>query len=847
MASPGKNYEATAGDLKTIFDEIGGRILALAEDARAEDAMGDGLVVSNTGAGSLETWYPEFKLVGDKFVATKTYEVEFTEDVLNATPSTEHAGFYALNSEATIEYNGKKVEFPVPYARPVLVKVTKSLVDETGKTSADATFGMRLAGPADFAQTKYIKAGETATFVSAFPVGDYTVREVATANNGVRLENYLVQYEGADFTLAQNQTTDVLAGVVNRYEETEVAAAKVWQDDNDRDGKRVKQDLYLTVKDGEQYVAYEKIGVANKTVTFKGLPKNKAGREIDYSVAEAKSCKGVGAAISCKAFTGNQEYTVSYMVDNGVATVINTHQPELYHGDGKLTVKKLWQNTGTLMNLPASVTVELLANGEVIKTADVFAGQDNDWTHTFTELYRYNKGKEIVYAVREKAVFGADESSFIVYGSEMVGAQKAVEGKWSSSVNGLEVTNVWEPAKSVYGGETEFYIKKIDAEGKALAGVKFGVNDQEYVTDQNGKIVVKVPAANEVREDDLTFGISEIATLPDYDLVEGSAQIQVTSASNLVAVDEDKLENTYAKTYSFAKSGKKEFVWNEAERTLVVTNNRSVAKSLTIRKEITGVGATALKKNGLKFVISGPSDFGEQEVAFSEFTKIENGVYEYTVQGKIPTGSYKVSEQGAEFEGLLTLTVAGDINQSKEIKSGDEAVFVIKNQYERIRDVDFAVAKIWRDRNDWDGKRPAELEVTLLRNGQAYKTAVLSEENDWMYEWTGLARAGADAKEYTYTVVEEAVEGYESDGGKLMNGVYVFTNTHVVESIDPCASGEGCGGGGNIPPIVTTPDTGAFAKKAGAVGVLTNNFVGGLAVIILGLLSLVLRGRKRKS
>ena len=530
---------------------------------------------------------------------------------------------------------------------------------------------------------------------------------------------------------------------------------------------------------------------------------------------------------------------------------VNKYEPEMYNQTGELTVKKIWNDSNSRLNYRGDVNILLTAKAgdKVLWQRPATITTNNDWSTTFTGLYKYENGVEIVYSVEETGVVGADAASYIVYGDDRVGNQRSVEGQWMTSVDGFDITNEWAAAENVYNGEDEFYIEKIDEDGKPLAGVKFEIAGKEYITDKNGLIKVAVPEAKNTREDNISYKVNEKETLEGYDLVTENATIRVTSESELVSVDEGNLTNSYEKKYSFKKSGSDKMVWNEDRKTLVVTNNRSLAKSITIRKEISGVTEQALRENGLSFELTGPVDFVKQTIDFNKFTKISDGVYEYTVDGKILTGTYKVVESGAEFEELLDLTVSGDNDKSKEVAKDDEVKFAIKNSYDKIRDKSFAVRKVWRDNEDSDGVRPDELKVTLLRNGVEYGEAELSEENSWTYEWTDLPRADENVEVYEYSAVEEEVAEYESDGGKMIDDEFVFTNTHEVaiyEVVDPCADGEGCGG--SVAPVAV-PNTGEImiGKGGGAKEVsLTNYFFGGAMTVIFGLVLAIVDRKTRR-
>ena len=275
---------------------------------------------------------------------------------------------------------------------------------------------------------------------------------------------------------------------------------------------------------------------------------------------------------------------------NTKLTFTNQYKPEMYNETGELTVKKIWEGG---LNFQNTVTVRLTAaveGEELWHKEETISKLGSDWTVTFTGLYKYEHGKEITYTIEEVGILGAEEASFIVYGSETTeDGKKSVEGKWISSKDGFDLINIWEEATNVYGGKDEFYIEKVDENGKPLADVTFTIAGKDYKTNSKGLITVRVPEMIDVKADKLSFTISEKATLEGYDLVEGSATIKVTSESILKDVDEEELVNTYEKEYSYEKSGKEEYVWNNEKKTLVVTNNRSTAKSLTIRKEIAGI------------------------------------------------------------------------------------------------------------------------------------------------------------------------------------------------------------------------------------------------------------------
>ena len=512
----------------------------------------------------------------------------------------------------------------------------------------------------------------------------------------------------------------------------------------------------------------------------------------------------------------------------------------------EITIKKIWDVTsGSLPTVaPTFITVELSNDKNTDKTMITLRGNGYDeWRSETLIVPAYDdNGDAISYEVKETGINAENNltggnNDLCIYNGE------ALEGKWTTGQpEQLAVNNAWKPATSIYEGEASFDIVKIDEKGRALEGVIFTVNGEDYTTDKDGNIKVEAELSTAEAEENKTFVISEKSTLNGYDLVTGTATLEMTCKSVLKSIDEEKLLNTYTKNCEFKQNFNKTtnpaYDWNGETNTLTVVNNRSMADTLVIRKEISGVTGAALRNNGLKFTLTGPSDFESQEIMFSEFTKIADGIYEYSVEGKIPTGEYKVVESGAEFEGLLTLAVSGDNDVTKELTSREDAVFTIKNDYSKIRDVSYSVAKIWNDANDKDGKRPDELQITLLRDGEKYRTAILDARNGWIYEWDDLPRASEEAVEYVYSAVEAEVEGYESDGGEMVDGTFTFTNSHEPEpEFEP-------GYGSEVMPLA--PETGKLTntENGSSLGSEVCSGIGIVAFASFGVIWVVARRKK---
>lgn len=97
------------------------------------------------------------------------------------------------------------------------------------------------------------------------------------------------------------------------------------------------------------------------------------------------------------------------------------------------------------------------------------------------------------------------------------------------------------------------------------------------------------------------------------------------------------------------------------------------------------------------------------------------------------------------------------------------------------------VVKLWEDDDDAAGKRPADLSVTLLRDGQPFRRVTLNEGNGWQHTFRELPDSG------TYTVMEELVSDYTGTITATETG-FVLRNTYAADEDGP----GGGGGGGDL-------------------------------------------------
>ena len=103
-----------------------------------------------------------------------------------------------------------------------------------------------------------------------------------------------------------------------------------------------------------------------------------------------------------------------------------------------------------------------------------------------------------------------------------------------------------------------------------------------------------------------------------------------------------------------------------------------------------------------------------------------------------------------------------------------EYKFTITNSHTPEK-IDVAGSKTWDDNDNQDGKRPESVTIRLLADGVEIDSKVISEADDWKWSFEGLDKCKA-GKEISYTIAEDAVEGYKTEVSD-----YDVTNSYTPE------------------------------------------------------------------
>lgn len=257
----------------------------------------------------------------------------------------------------------------------------------------------------------------------------YTVQEI-TVVPGYEAPTYSVDTYTGDLE------------IINKHvpETTEVRVSKVWDDQDDRDGKRpasVTVELYADgVSTGKTAVLSDANGWS---ITFPDLAKKSNGTDVVYGVAETAVPAG---------------YKVTYTRTNDGLVITNRYLPEKL----SIPVTKVWDDGNDQDGIrPESVTVGLY-KGDV-KIHELVLQASDLWQGEFADLDKYENGTEIVYTVKEETVpegYTQSVDGFVITNTHI------------PQVTSLAVNKVWDDDDNCDGMRPEKIVVHIEKNGEHM-------------------------------------------------------------------------------------------------------------------------------------------------------------------------------------------------------------------------------------------------------------------------------------------------------------------------------------------------------------------------------------------
>lgn len=657
--------------------------------------------------------------------------------------------------------------------------------------------------------------------------GRYWLEETA-APDGYQIMSPITITVGADGVVTvngHNVTDKNGAGQIQALDApktTNLTVKKVWDDNDDQDGKRrtVTFDLYRKLAGEANYTKMDdqsrdiNVDAGDSAAYWFDLPVVVDGKQAEYKAVEATTIDGYTAQCTDPAS----------MADGSgmVMTCTNTHAPETT----SLGVNKKWNDVDNQdRSRPPSITVHLVKNG--VKTnQSATLNAANNWRNAsaFTNLPVYENGMKITYGVQEDVpsgytvtTDGVDKNHVITLtnthhpnnkevwfskqslgGQELAGATMRLTGTLKDTTKTFNA-KTWVSGSSQQSfalepgtytlTETEApagYTKadgivfRVDTGTDDKLQVRIQQSDGSYVAADDSLITMVdayQPHRVDIAKNSLTDGITNIA----------GATMSVTGRTL-----DGKSVNSITWTTKQGQSQQLDlqpgtYTLSETNPPAGYTKADDITFSVDINGKITVDGRTQTDgtltmvdkpdTNGIFF--SKTAVGGGAELAGAKFN-LTGSTFEGKTIDPIPwtsggtpkrfmleDGVYTLTETkaptGYEAVKPLTFTVREGQVYIDGVLQSDRTIRV----EDRIATTMVRVRKVWSDSNY--GGRPEKVTFHLLRNAKELTdkqyTVEVDSSSSWTHTWTDLPRYDENGERYNYTVDEETTQ-------KLKNGSY---------------------------------------------------------------------------
>ncbi|MGE6597675.1 Cna B-type domain-containing protein, partial [Bacillus proteolyticus] len=306
---------------------------------------------------------------------------------------------------------------------------------------------------------------------------------------------------------------------------------------------------------------------------------------------------------------------------------------------------------------------------------------------------------------------------------------------YETKVEGTTITNTYKNTETteVSGKKVwEDYNNKFNTRPESIT-VQLLQNGKEFKTEE-----VKAD-----KEGNWNFSFKD---LPKYDGQGNEFKYTVNEVK--VKDYETKVEgttitNTYKNTETTEVSGKK--VWEDYNNKFNTRPESITVQLLQNGKEFKTEEVKADKEGNWTFSFKDLPKYDEQ-----------GNAYTYTVN-EVKVDGYETKVEGT----------------------------TITNTYKNTETTELSGKKVWEDYNNKFNTRPESITVQLLQNGTEFQTKEVKvdtadKEGNWTFSFKDLPKYDEQGNEYTYTVSEVKVNGYEIkvEGTTITN---TYKNTETTE------------------------------------------------------------------
>jgi LPXTG-motif cell wall-anchored protein len=597
----------------------------------------------------------------------------------------------------------------------------------------------------------------------------YTVKESSTI-------------PGYTTTVDDSNPGNVVITNVHTPEVTNVKGQKIWNDNNNSDGKRPDSINVNLLANGKviQTIAVSAGSDNSWTYSFDNLPKYDDGTLIDYTVTEDSV----------------PEYTTTY---NG-STITNTHTP----GKTSICATKSWDDQNDQDGIrPVSLQVQLFADGQAYG-APVTLNPANNWNHVWENLpEKKDGGQKIIYSVMEVEV----PEGYVSTTNDNNLGNIILSNRHTPETTQISGEKIWDDKNNQDGKRPESIRVNLLANGKIVDTIDVKASDNWKYTftnlpkNENGQAINYTVTEDRIDDYSTTYEGNNIVN----SYTPNKTNFNVTKSWN-DKNDQDGKRPTNVKVQLYA-NGKEigapvelnatnnwTYNWQDldemsnGQKIVYTVKEVSTPSGYTSTQNVSSSGNVIInshepevtKVEGEKSWDDNDNQDGKRPASIKVYLFGNGKVVDTVEVSENESWKYSFDNLPKYANGeLINYTVVedriGDYNTNYNGHS-------ITNSYTTEK-TNISVTKAWNDKDDQDGLRPASIFVQLYANGVAKGEQVeLNEANNWKHNWADLEKM-SNGQAINYTVKEvETPSGYTSTQSANNPGNVILSNNHEPET-----------------------------------------------------------------
>ena len=663
----------------------------------------------------------------------------------------------------TFTQNTEKISIPV-------TKVWDDNNDKAGKRPDNVTLILKRQVGGSYVEVT------RATMIGTSNEWTYTFSNIAKYDENNDEIKYTVEEVTPEFYTSKVQNVDNGFEITNTFEvpneKLSVEVTKVWNDNNNRAGKRPESTTLVLTGNGQEYkitLTQENKTESQENVwkgTIENLPKYDENADIiDYKLSE-EDLNSI--------FYTEENITVN----QNTKTVTNRF--EVPDDRISIEVNKKWvDNNDELERRPESVTLYLTGNNQEyeikLTESNKNAEDESIWSGTIGDLPKYDvNGNEITYTLDERPV-----SSEFYTKTGIDQSNRTVTNTFAIPTENIQipVTKLWEDDNNSKGYRPENVVLQIKNKSTGTVVAEQMIQGSRTTNDR-WNYTFEVPKYNSQGEE-IEYEIGE-RDLNNKFYPSSSAIIdqENRTITNVFKVPDEKVSVNVTKTWVDTTA-------QQAKRPSNVTVILKNGTSEVTRAEVNS-------SNGWEYT-------------FDNLSKYDSEANEI---------NYTVEELGTN-EFYKNTGITGSMTDG----------YVITNTFERPTDkIDVTITKTWDHTNNIYTK-PDSIILQVKNGDKVVKTQTVTSanatpdnENVWNYTFTGLDKYDENGNEIVYTAGEaEVTLGNLSYYKATVDGTNI-TNTYngpVISQSKSVSTENGLGyvvEGEKITYTITVKNSGGVAK-----------------------------------